>query len=347
MQKTLAEIAVIVKGRLIGDGGAVITGISGIKEAKEGDLTFLANPKYLPLASRTQATAVLVDKSVVIKGKAVIQTENPSLAFVDVAALFKDAVAPRIEGIHPSAVIAPGAVLGEGVAIGPQAVIDEGARIGNGTMILAGVYVGRESVVGENCLIYPNVTIREKVTIGNNVIIHSGSVIGSDGFGYVTMGAQHIKIPQTGTVVIEDDVEIGSCVTVDRARFDRTLIGKGTKIDNHVQIAHNVRIGENCILVSFAGIAGSTTIGDRVIMAGQSGIAGHITVGNDVVIAGRGGVTHDLPDGAKVSGFPAQDHRKALRQEAHVQHLAEYADEIKQLKKKISSIEEKMKISHD
>ncbi|MBF0123490.1 MAG: UDP-3-O-(3-hydroxymyristoyl)glucosamine N-acyltransferase [Candidatus Omnitrophica bacterium] len=347
MQKTLAEIAAIVKGRLIGDGGAVITGISGIKEAKEGDLTFLANPKYLPLAAATHATAILVGKDVAIEGKAVIQTDNPSIALVTIAGILKDAFSPKIKGVHSRAVIEPGVVLAEGVGVGPNAVIDEGAKIGRHTMISAGVYIGRGTVIGENCLIYPNVTIRENIVIGNNVIIHSGSVVGSDGFGYIQMGEQHMKIPQAGTVVIGDDVELGSCVTVDRARFDKTVIGKGTKVDNHVQIAHNVRIGDNCIMVAYAGIAGSSRIGNRVIMAGQSGIAGHLTVGDDVVIAGRGGVTHDLPTCAKVSGFPAQDHRKALRQDAHVQRLSEYADEIKLLKKKVASLEEAIKTSHD
>ncbi len=347
MKKTLAEVAKIVKGRLIGDGGAVITGISGIKEAKEGDLTFLANPKYLPLAALTQATAILVGKDVAIEGKSVIQTDNPSLAFATIAGLIKDAFSPKIKGIHPRAVVESGAVLAEDVGVGPQAVIDKCAKIGRGTMICAGVYIGQNTVIGENCLIYPNVTIRENITVGNNVIIHSGSVVGSDGFGYIQVGDQHMKIPQTGTVVIEDDVELGACVTVDRARFDKTVIGKGTKIDNHVQIAHNVRIGEHCILVAYAGIAGSSTIGHHVIMAGQSGIQGHVTVGDNVLILGRSGVSKDVRSGVTVSGFPAQEHRKELRLEAHIHRLGEYADEIKILKKKVASLEAKTKTLHD
>ena len=346
MQKTLAEIAAIVHGRIIGDGGAVITGISGIKEAKEGDLTFLANPKYLPLAASTQATAILVGKDVAIEGKSVIQTDNPSLAFALIADLIKEAFSPKIKGVHPRAVVEPGAVLAEGVGVGPNAVVDRGARIGKNTMICACAYIGQNTVIGENCLIYPNVTIRENITVGNNVIIHSGTVIGSDGFGYIQVNDQHMKIPQTGTVLIEDDVELGSCVTVDRARFDKTVIGKGTKIDNHVQVAHNVRIGQHCIMVAYAGIAGSSTIGDHVVMAGQSGIAGHISVGDNVVIAGRGGVTHDLPSGVMVSGFPAQEHRKALRLDAHIHRLGEYVDEIKLLKKKVASLEDEIKAVH-
>ncbi|MEI6437908.1 MAG: UDP-3-O-(3-hydroxymyristoyl)glucosamine N-acyltransferase [Candidatus Omnitrophota bacterium] len=341
MRQTLNEIAQLVGGRLVGDGGMVITGVSGIKEAVPGDLTFLANLKYLPLASSTQASAIIVGRDVLISGKAVIQADNPSMAFARVVGMIKENLTPRISGIHPTAVVASDAVLGEGVGIGPHVVIESGVRIGKNSLICAGVFVGQKSLLGDNVLIYPNVTIREDVSIGNRVIIHSGTVIGSDGFGYLQVGDRHEKIPQMGTVVVEDDVEIGACVTVDRARFDKTLIGRGTKIDNLVQIAHNVRIGENCLIIALAGIAGSATIGNNAIIAGQVGVAGHVTVGERAVVAAQSGITKDVEPQAKMFGTPAEEYSKATRVMAHVKRLPRYADELKELRQRIQQLEER------
>ncbi len=339
MRQTLTEIAQLVGGKLVGDGNLVMTGISGIKEAVPGDLTFLANSKYLPLAFSTKASAIIVGRDVVIEGKSVIQTDNPSMAFARIVSLIKEDLSPKVKGIHSTAVIAPDVFIGEGAGIGPHVVIESGARVGKGSIICAGVFIGQKTSIGESTLIYPNVTIREDVSIGNRVIIHSGAVIGSDGFGYLQVGDHHVKIPQMGTVVVEDDVEIGACVTVDRARFDKTLIGRGTKIDNLVQIAHNVRIGEDCLIIALAGIAGSARIGNNAIIAGQVGVAGHVTVGDRAVVAAQSGITKDVDPGTMMFGTPADEYSKATRVMAHVKRLPRYADEIRELKKKVQELE--------
>lgn len=342
MRKTLAEIAKAVGGRVIGDEKLVVTGISGIKEAKEGDLTFLADPKYLPFAKSTHASAIIVAQNVAIEGKSVVQVDSPSLAFANVVGMIKDDFTPKIKGVHPSAIVASDVVIGDGSGIGPHVVIEPGARIGKGTVICAGVYIGHKTSIGDHCLIHPNVTIREEVMLGNNVIIHSGTVIGSDGFGYVPVGGIHVKIPQIGVVVVEDDVEIGACVTVDRARFDKTIIGRGTKIDNLVQIAHNVRIGQNCLIIAQVGIAGSAILGNNVTIAGQVGITGHITVGDRVVVAAQSGVTKSVPAGMKLFGTPADEYRETIRVQGHLRRLPLYVEAINELKARVQALEEKL-----
>jgi UDP-3-O-[3-hydroxymyristoyl] glucosamine N-acyltransferase len=342
MQKTLAEVAQLIKGRVVGDGALLIKGVSGIKEAQPGDLTFLANPKYIPLASATRASALVVGKDVLVEGKSVIQVDDPSMAFTMVVAMIKEALSPKVTGVHPTAVVDPSAVLGEGVGIGPHAVIEKNAVIGAGTVICAGAFIGQKTSVGAKCLIYPNVTVREDCVLGNNVIIHSGTVIGSDGFGYSTVGGIHHKIPQTGNVVIEDDVEIGACVTVDRARFDKTVIGRGTKIDNLVQIAHNVRTGEHCLIIAQTGIAGSAVLGNNVIIAGQVGIAGHVVVGDGAAAGAQTGITKDVPAGMKMFGTPAQEFKETVQQIGLVRRLPKYVERIAALEEKIKVLEEKL-----
>lgn len=342
MRKTLAEIAKAIGGRVVGDEQIAITGVSGIKEAKEGDLTFLANPKYLPLAKSTLASVIIVAHNVTIEGKSVIQTDNPSLSFAKVVGMIKEDLTPKLKGVHPTAVVAPGVVIGENAGIGPHVVLEPGVKVGRDSVICAGVYLGQKSSVGERCLIYPNVTVREEVTIGNNVIIHSGTVIGSDGFGYVQVGEEHVKIPQNGVVIVEDDVEIGACVTVDRARFERTVIGRGTKIDNLVQIAHNVQIGRNCLIISQVGIAGSAVLGNNVTIAGQVGVTGHITVGDRVVVGAQSGITKSVPAGAKMFGTPADDYKETIRIHSHVKKLPGYVDMIEELQAKVKALEEKL-----
>ena len=244
MKKTLAQIAEIVKGEVVGDKGLVITGLSGVQEAQKGELTFIANSKYIPLAQTTKASAVLVFRDMRIPGKSFIRTDNPSLAFAQIASVMLEEGVYRPRGIHPTAIIAPDAVMGKNVAVGPYTVIESWARVADNTVLHSGCYVGHHTTIGNNCLVYPNVTIRERLTIGDRVVIHSGTVLGSDGFGFVQVDGVHEKIPQIGTVIVEDDVEIGANVAIDRARFDKTVIGKGTKIDNLVQVAHNVILGE-------------------------------------------------------------------------------------------------------
>ena len=343
MQKTLKEIAKIIDGEVVGDNGVLITGIAGIKEAREGDITFLANPKYAPLAQVTRASAIIISRDEQSLSKPVIRTENPSLAFVKIVEVFSPPAVNHPQGIHPTAVIGKGVSLGANVAIGPYTVIEEGVSIGDNSIIYASCFVGPFSKIGSNTLIYPHVSIRERTCIGSRVIIHSGTVIGSDGFGFVTVDGVHHKIPQVGTIEIGDDVEIGSNVSIDRARFDKTVIAKGTKIDNLVQIAHNVCVGENSLIAAQTGISGSTILGKNVILAGQVGLVGHITVGDNAIIMAQSGVNKSIPADTTAWGYPAKPAPIARRVNACVQNLPRLFETVTQLKKKIEALEAKLK----
>lgn len=343
MRKTLREIAELINGEVVGNDNIVITGVSGIKEAQEGDITFLANPKYFPLIEKTHASAIITSRDIGSTSKPTIRTENPSLAFTKVISLSAPNGIIHPKGIHPTVVLGKNVSLGRDVAVGPYVVIEDNVSIGDKTVVYAGCFLGHHTKIGVDTLIYPNVSIRERITIGNGVIIHGGTVIGSDGFGFVAAEGVHHKIPQVGTVVIEDDVEIGANVTIDRARFDKTLIGKGTKIDNLVQIAHNVIIGENSIIVAQAGISGSTIIGKSVTLAGQAGLAGHITIGDGATVAAQAGVTKSVPSNTTVSGYPAKPHETAKKINACVQNLPKLYETVAELKKKIAELEAKLK----
>ncbi|MBN1870162.1 MAG: UDP-3-O-(3-hydroxymyristoyl)glucosamine N-acyltransferase [Candidatus Omnitrophica bacterium] len=339
MKKTLAEIAKIVNGEVVGNKDLIITGLSGIQEAEEGDLTFLANLKYLPFCRKTKASAIITSRDIKIPGKSVIRTDNPSLAFTELMSSVSQKGIYYPRGIHETACIAKDAVIGNHVSIGAFAIIESKVTIGDNTTVFGGSYIGHESKIGADCLIYPNVTIRERVTLGQRVIVHSGTVIGSDGFGYVQIDGVHKKIPQVGTVVIGDDVEIGANVAIDRARFDQTVIGRGSKIDNLVQVAHNVVMGENCIIVSQVGISGSVNIGKGAILAGQAGITGHITIGEGAVIYAQSAITKSVPAHARVSGYPARPHIEAKRIHAFTQRLPLYVKMIQDLEKKVEELE--------
>jgi UDP-3-O-[3-hydroxymyristoyl] glucosamine N-acyltransferase len=337
MQKRLKEIAEFINGEVVGDENTLISGISGIKEANKGDLSFIANSRYLSLIETTRASAVIAGRDVEKAPLPLIRTENPSLAFANVVAMWHPERVRHPRGIHPQAVVADTAELGKNVGVGPFVTIEEKAKVGDNTVVYSGTYVGHNTIIGNDCLIYPNVSIREEIIIGDRVIIHSGAVIGSDGFGYLDIKNVHHKIPQVGTVVIGDDVEIGANVTIDRARFDKTIVGRGSKIDNLVQIAHNVVIGENSIIVAQAGISGSTVVGKNVTLAGQAGLVGHITVGDNSVVAAQAGVTKSVPANTCVSGYPAKPHNLAKKVNAFVQKLPELFKRVKELEKKISS----------
>jgi len=341
MRLTLKEITDLVKGELVGDPDVAITGISGIKEAKEGEITFLANPKYAHLLEITKAAAIITSREQFNTPKPLIKTDNPSIAFTKVVSLITSDDTKHPKGIHPAAVISPNAKIAKDVAVGACAVIEDGVEIGQGSIIYGGCYIGCRTKIGKKCLIYSNVSVREQIEISDRVIIHSGTVIGSDGFGFAMVDGVQEKIPQIGTVLIEDDVEIGANVAIDRARFDKTIIGKGTKIDNLVQIAHNVVSGENCIIVAQAGVSGSTTLGKGVILAGQAGIVGHISIGDKAIVAAQAGVTKSIPAGVKVSGYPAKPHETALKVNACLQRLPELYKKIKKLEEKIKKLEEK------
>ena len=338
MEKTLAELAQILDGEVLGDDSVIIKGVSGIKEAQEGEIAFLANPKYFSLINQTQASAAITSRQVNESPKPLIRTENPSLAFAQTVNIFAPFNTECPKGIHPTAVIGKDVRIAQDVAIQAYCVIEDGAEIGEGTILYSGVYIGQHSKIGAKCIIYPHVSIRERVKIGNRVIIHNGSVLGSDGFGFAKVQGMHQKIPQIGTVVIEDDVEIGANVTIDRARFDKTVIGRGSKIDNLVQIAHNVAIGENSIIVAQAGISGSTVIGKNVTLAGQAGLVGHITVGDNAIVAAQAGVTKSVPSDTCVSGYPAKPHQVAKRINAYIQKLPQLFQKVAELEQRIAGL---------
>ena len=330
-----SDVAGLVGGELIGKTDVEITGVAPIGQAGPGDLTFVANPRYRPLLKTTRATAAIVDTQTVWPAMTLIRHANPYYAFLLVLRQFHPAESPVTEGVHPQASVAPDTVLGRGVGISPFAVVESGSRIGDRTLIAAGCYIGRGVEVGADCILYPNVTIREKTKVGSRVIIHSGTVVGSDGFGYAREKGTYHKIPQVGTVAIEDDVELGANVTIDRATMGETRIGKGTKIDNLVQIAHNVKIGENSIIVSQVGISGSTEVGKNVTIAGQVGLTGHIHVGDGAIIAAQSGVHRDIKPGQIVLGSPARDMQKSKKIEAIISNLPEYIEKLKKLEKAI------------
>ncbi len=342
MRKTLTEIAKLVEGEIVGDGKLVITGLCGIKEAKVGDLTFVANPKYFPLVEKTNASAIIAPRGIRAEGKSLIVADNPSLAFAKLTSLVVNKETHQQKGIHKTALINKTAKIGKNVSVGPYAVIEAGVKIGDNSHIHSGVFIGHQTTIGKGCILHSHATIKERIIIGDRVIIHSGTVIGSDGFGYVDTQGVHEKIPQIGTVVIEDDVEIGSNVTIDRARFDKTFIGRGTKIDNLVQIAHNVIIEENCIIVSQVGISGSVTVKKKAILAGQAGIAGHLTIGEGAIVAAQSGVTKSVAAHMMVSGYPAKPHETAKKVNAHVQRLPHYVDTLEELRKRVEALEAKL-----
>lgn len=341
MHKTLKEIARFIEGEVVGDEFTVITGVAGIKEACAGEITFLANPKYLPLIDKTRASAIITSRQIQGVSKPIIRTENPSLAFAKVISSFTPAEVNHPKGIHPTAIVGKKVSLGKNVALGPYVVIEDNVSLGDNSVIYYGCFIGSGTKIGSDTLIYPNVSIRERIIIGNRVIIHSGTVIGSDGFGYVAIKGAHHKIPQIGTVEIGDDVEIGANVAIDRARFDKTVISRGTKIDNLVHIAHNVVVGEDSIIVAQAGISGSTIIGKGVIIAGQAGLVGHITIGDGAILAAQAGVTKSVPANTTVSGYPAREHQSAKRINALVQNLPRLYETVKELKKKIEELQAK------
>ena len=341
MQKTLKEIADLIGGRVVGNGDTLITGASGIREAAEGDITFLSNPKYSSLMDKTRASAIVTSTEAEAQKttKPIVITDNPSLAFVKIISMFTpvDAGHPKI--IDYTAVLGKNVTLGQNVAIGAYCVIGDNVVVGDNTIIYAGCYIGDHTKIGGNTLIYPHVSIRERINIGSRVIIHSGTVIGSDGFGFATIKGAHHKIPQVGTVEIGDDVEIGANVTIDRARFDKTVIGRGTKIDNLVQIAHNVIIGENSLIVAQVGISGSTIIGNNVTLGGQAGLVGHINIGDNAIVTAQSGVAKSVPADTMVSGYPARPYMTTQRVNASLQNLPKLFDLVKELKKKIETLE--------
>jgi len=340
MPLTAAEIAHHLQGEVHGEGSVILTGFAPAQSARPGDLTFAENEKYFAAAESSAASAVLVDAPFTSKNKVLIQVANARVAFAKVLPLFfpSPSFAP---GVHPSAIVAASARVDPSVHIGPWCVIGAGVQIGPRTVLEGGNHIGAECRLGLEVHLFPNVTLYPRTELGNRVSIHAGSVIGADGFGYVLDGGAHLKVPQIGNVVIHDDVEIGANVTIDRGALGSTIIGKGTKIDNLVQVAHNVVIGEHCLLVGQVGIAGSTRLGNYVTLAGQVGIAGHLKIGDRVIVAAQAGVMNDIPVGEKRVGSPAQPDRQMKRQWVALRNLPELTRQVSELEARLEELQGK------
>jgi len=343
MKKRLKELAEWVDGTVVGDGEIEISGVAAIEEARAGEITFIAHPKYLPNLSKTNASAVIVSKEVTQADKALLCVTHPKLAFARILALFSQKPY-QPKGIDSNAWISPTAKLGKDLTLYPFVYIGDRCSIGDRVTLYPGVCVGEDSSIGEDSILYPNVSVYSRTIIGNRVILHSGVVIGSDGFGYEKEGRKNVKIPQVGRVEIEDDVEIGANTTVDRATFSKTVIRRGVKIDNLVQVAHNVVIGEDSIIVAQVGISGSTKIGSNVTLAGQVGVVPQVEIGDNVMVGAQAGVTHDLPANQGYLGSPALPHREFLRAITTFPKLPEMRKTLLDLEKRIEKMEEALSL---
>ncbi|HBL23670.1 MAG TPA: UDP-3-O-(3-hydroxymyristoyl)glucosamine N-acyltransferase [Deltaproteobacteria bacterium] len=334
---TLRDIAAAIQGNLIGDGDIPIHGIAGIQTATEGQVSFVTHRSYLKHIPDCRASALIIGKKTSLdefKGKNVIVVDNPELAYITVAGMFLEEVSMPA-GIDPLAFVSPEATVDRSASVGPFACIERNSRIGANVTVYPFSYIGPNVAIGEGSVIYPHVTIYRDTTIGKNVIIHANTVIAGDGFGYTWDGSKHAKIPQLGSVIIEDDVEIGANTAIDRASLEKTLIGKGTKIDNLVQVAHNVTIGQNSIIVSQVGIAGSAHIGNNVVLAGQAGVRDHVTVGDQVMAGGQTGITRDVPPGSLIWGTPHMPHKEWMKLQLYIRKLPALFEKIKEMEKKL------------
>lgn len=339
MQRTLGELAELLGAKVVGDANVVITGVSGLDEAGEGQITFLANPKYAGKVATTHAAAVIVPPGADTHGRNALEIANPYLAFAKTVTLFHvQPAAPR--GVMPGAFVGENVAMGADVTLHPGAVVCDGATLGNRVTLHPGAVVYEGAVLGDDVVLHANVSIRERCRLGNRVVIHNGTVVGSDGFGYAFEGRGHYKIPQVGIVVVEDDVEIGANATIDRAAMGATLIRKGSKIDNLVQIGHNCVIGEHCLLVSQVGVSGSTKLGDYVTLGGQVGVAGHLQIGPRVMIGAKSGVHNSVAAGEVLTGIPAMPHKQWLRSAMAFPKLPEMRKTISSLEKRVAELEE-------
>ncbi|MCP5535529.1 MAG: UDP-3-O-(3-hydroxymyristoyl)glucosamine N-acyltransferase [Akkermansiaceae bacterium] len=346
MKLTLDELVSLTGGKLIRPGNAAdITGVASLDEADSGDVSFLGNEKYYHDFLETDASAVLVSSAVPAdpapkESVALIEVENPSFSFGQVVKHFISQGPKFVPGISPAAHIAEDAELDpEQVCVKAGAVIESGASIGNGTEIGSGSVVGAGVRIGENCLFHANTTIREGCIIGNRVILQPGCVIGSDGYGYELVDGKHVKVDQVGIVVLGDDVEIGANSTIDRARFGKTVVGEGTKIDNLVQIGHNVTTGKHCLVVAQSGLSGSAKLGNYVTMAAKSGCVGHIKIGDHAIVTAKAGVMGDLDGGEVYMGMPARKIKETLKVKAHVARLPKLAATVRELRSRLDQLE--------
>ena len=342
VEKSLKELAGYLGGTVIGDETVRVKGLAGLDDAKEGDITFLANPKYAGKVATTKASAVILPPGATTHGKHVIEVANPYLAFAKLLTLFTTRpFAAR--GVMDGAFIGRDAKLGSEVTIYPGVVVGDRVTIGERVTLHPGVALYDGVVVGDDVTLHANVSVREGCRIGSRVTIHNGTVIGCDGFGYAPDGKDWYKIPQIGIVIIEDDVEIGANTAIDRAALEVTRVRRGTKVDNLVQIAHNCDIGENCMIVSQVGISGSTRLGEHVTLAGQVGVAGHLEIGANVMVGAKSGIPGNLPANGMFSGIPVMPHREWLRAMGTVPKLPEMRKTVNALEKRVQELEEKLK----
>lgn len=344
MEFTAAEIAGFLKGEVVGDPKTIVNTIARIEEGKPGALSFLANPKYEPHLYTTKSSVVLVNKSLVLTSSVNITLIKVDDAYKSFASLLQmvSQSKPVKKGIHPTAVIESSAIIGKDIYIGAYAYIGENCRIGDNCRIYPHVFIGDNSVIGNNCLIYPGVKIYDEIIIGEKCTIHAGTVIGSDGFGFAPQSeSEYLKIPQLGNVIIEDNVEIGSNVAIDRATIGSTIIHKGVKLDNLIQIGHNVEVGENTVMAALSGIAGSSKVGRNCMIGGQVGISGHLKIADGVKIGAQSGIPGDIrKENSIITGYPAIDHVNFLRSSVIFKNLPQLKTRIDDLEKKIESTDQ-------
>lgn len=340
---SVEELSRLLECAFEGEGKTPIHGVSSLEKANKGDLVFLAARKYLPLLEKSEASAAIIPMEMKYVRIPVLKSENPYRTFIKAVDLFYKPYRPT-QGIHLQALVLSSAKIAKDVSVGPFTYIGDDVEIGSGTVIFPLVSIYPRVKIGQNVIIHSHASIREETKIGNRVVIHNGAVIGSDGFGYIKAeDGSHIKIPQKGIVRIEDDVEVGANTTIDRAALGETIIRRGTKIDNLVQIAHNVEIGENTILAAQTGIAGSTKVGKNVIMGGQVGVSDHVTIGDTVIVAARTGIAKSIPSNSFVAGTPHMDIKEARKAWVLLPQLYDLFKDVKRLKKKLEELEKKIK----
>lgn len=343
MELPVHKIAELVRGEVVGDGDFIIRGVAPFENAGPDDITFAASASYKKRVDETRAAAVIVTHEVCESKKILVRVKNPSLALAKISTLFHPVFRPVV-GISQDAHVGKNFKCGIDISVYPGVFIGDDVTLGERVTLHPGVVIDNHVVAGDDVVVYPNASILERCQIGSRVVIHAGSVIGSDGFGFASDGDRYHKIPQTGIVRIDDDVEIGACNTIDRATFGRTWIKRGVKTDNLVHVAHNVVVGEDTVLVAQVGISGSVTIGDHSILAGKAGVAGHIKIGNSVTIGPQAGVTKSVPDAQIVSGFPAVPHRLWLKVSNIIPKLPDMKKKLRELEKRIEKMEKDSKV---